>query len=80
MTTAFGIQELNKGITLNCIEPGPTAHMPFEDAFKAASGDYSAWWQRERATCHDIAEIIAFLCSEAGRFISGSTIRLPYSS
>lgn len=77
MTTAFGIQELNKGITINCIEPGPTAHMAFEDAFKVASGDDSAWRQRERATCHDIAEIIAFLCSEAGRFISGSTFRLP---
>jgi 3-oxoacyl-[acyl-carrier protein] reductase len=77
MTTAFGIQELIKGITVNCIEPGPTAHMAFEDAFRAASGDYSTWRQRERATCHDVAEIIAFLCSESGRFISGSTIRLP---
>jgi NAD(P)-dependent dehydrogenase (short-subunit alcohol dehydrogenase family) len=77
MTTAFGIQELSRGITVNCVEPGPAAHMAFEDAFKAASGDYSAWQQRERATCHDVAEIIAFLCSEAGRFISGSTIRLP---
>lgn len=77
MTTAFGVQELSKGITVNCIEPGPTAHMTFEDALKAAGGDYSIWRQRERVTCHDVAEIIAFLCSEAGRFISGSTICLP---
>jgi len=35
------------------------------------------WGQRKKATCHDVAELIAFLCSEAGRFISGSTIRLP---
>jgi NAD(P)-dependent dehydrogenase (short-subunit alcohol dehydrogenase family) len=77
MTTAFGLQELSKGITVNCIEPGPTAHMALEDAFRAASGDYSAWRKRERATCHDVAEIIRFLCSEAGRFISGSTVRLP---
>jgi NAD(P)-dependent dehydrogenase (short-subunit alcohol dehydrogenase family) len=77
MTTAFGVQELSKGITVNCIEPGPTAHMTFEDALKAAGGDYSIWRQRERVTCHDVAEIIAFLCSEAGRFVSGSTIRLP---
>jgi len=77
MTTAFGVEELSKGITVNCIEPGPTAHMRFEDAVKAAGGDCSVWRQRERATCHDVAEIIAFLCSEAARFISGSTIRLP---
>jgi 3-oxoacyl-[acyl-carrier protein] reductase len=77
MTTAFGVQELSKGITVNCIEPGPTAHMTFEDALKAAGGDYLIWRQRERVTCHDVAEIIAFLCSEAGRFISGSTICLP---
>jgi 3-oxoacyl-[acyl-carrier protein] reductase len=95
MTTAFGVQELSKGITVNCIEPGPTAHMTFEDALKAAGGDYSGlevaaldpesrevlwrapWRSRQKPTCHDVAEIIAFLCSEAGRFISGSTIRLP---
>jgi 3-oxoacyl-[acyl-carrier protein] reductase len=77
MTTAFGMQELSKGITVNCIEPGPTAHMTFEAALKAANGDYSVWRRRERVTCHDIAEITAFLCSEAGRFISGSVIRLP---
>jgi 3-oxoacyl-[acyl-carrier protein] reductase len=77
MTIAFGLQEFGKGITVNCIEPGPTAHMTFENALKAASGDYSTWQQRESPTCHDIAEIIVFLCSEAGRFISGSTIRLP---
>lgn len=77
MTMAFGVQELSKGITVNCIEPGPTAHMTFKEALKTASGDYSTWCQREKPTCHDVAELIAFLCSEAGRFISGSTIRLP---
>jgi 3-oxoacyl-[acyl-carrier protein] reductase len=77
MTRAFGLQEFGSGINVNCIEPGPTEHMTFEDALKAAKGDYSAWQQREGITCHDIAEIIAFICSEAGRFISGSMIRLP---
>lgn len=77
MTTALGLQELKNGITVNCIEPGPTAHIAFDDALRAANGDYSDWQQRENSNCHDIAEIIAFLCSEAGRFISGSVIRLP---
>jgi len=77
MTTAFGLQEFKQGITVNCIEPGPTAHMSFEDALKAAKGNYSDWQKRGSACAHDVAETIAFLCSEAGRFISGSTIRLP---
>jgi len=77
MTTAFGLQEFKQGITVNCIEPGPTTHMSFEDALKAANGDHSNWQQRDSACAHDVAETIAFLCCEAARFISGSTIRLP---
>ncbi len=77
MTLAFGGQELEKGITVNCIEPGPIPHISFEEAVKTAQGDHSLWKGRRNATCHDVAEIVAFLCSEAGRFISGSIIRLP---
>ena len=77
MTTAFGLQELKHGITVNCIEPGPTAHMNFEDALKAAKADYSSWQQRNSTCAHDVAEAVAFLCSEAARFISGSIIRFP---
>ena len=74
MTRAFGQQELKHGITVNCIEPGPVAHMKFENAVKAASGDYSNWQKRPKACAHDVAETITFLCSEAARFITGSTI------
>lgn len=77
MAAALGSQEFGKGITVNCIAPGPTAHMSFEGALQAARGDHSAWQERERVTCHDIAEAVAFLCSEAGRMISGSTICFP---
>ena len=51
--------------------------MKCNGAVRAAKGDYSKWQQRKNAAAHDIAEIILFLCSEAGRFISGSRIRLP---
>ena len=37
----------------------------------------SAWHDHPAPTCFDIAEIVAFLCSNAGRFITGSLIRLP---
>jgi len=77
MTTAFGIQEFGNGITVNAVEPGLTAHMRFEDAFEAVAGSGRVWRAREKVMVHDIAEIVAFLCSEAARFISGSSIRLP---
>jgi len=37
----------------------------------------SAWHDHPGPTGFDIAEIIAFLCSNAGRFVTGSLIRLP---
>ena len=70
MTMAFGAQEFKHGITVNCIEPGPTPSIEFDEALKAAGGDYASFKKREQANCHDVAEIIAFLCSEAGRFVS----------
>lgn len=77
MTMAFGMQEFKHSIAVNCIEPGVTPSLEFDAALKAASGDYSEFVNREQANCHDVAEIIAFLCSEAGRFVSQSFIRLP---
>ena len=76
MTRAFGRRELDRGVTVNCIAPGLTAFMSFEEAVKAASGDLSDWRGRENLNCHDVAELVAFLCSDAGRFISGSVIEL----
>ncbi len=77
ITTAWGLQEFESGITVNCVEPGLTEHLSFEAALEAARGDDAAWRQRTKVTCHDVAEIVAFLCSEAARFISGSVIRIP---
>ena len=76
MTTAFGAPEFDKGITVNCIEPGPTEHLTLDDALAVARGDDSGWRKRKKPCAHDVAEIVGFLCSEGGRFISGSTIRL----
>ncbi len=35
------------------------------------------WPARPGPTCHDVAETIAFLCSDRARFISGTLVRLP---
>lgn len=76
MTTAFGQQEFDKGITVNCVEPSIVG--PLETLAEAIEQcDHGPGWQeRASATPQDIAEGVAFLCSERGRFISGCIV--PY--
>lgn len=64
------------GITLNTISPGP---VPAIDSLQEAIEQCehgSAWSERTTTSPQDIAESVAFLCSDAGRFISGAMI--PY--
>ena len=76
MATAFGLGELAHGVTVNCVEPGHVPHMSFEAALAAARAEPAAWPKSQGLTCADVAELVAFLCSEAGRFVTGNTIRL----
>jgi NAD(P)-dependent dehydrogenase (short-subunit alcohol dehydrogenase family) len=76
MVKAWAKHELKYGITINAIEPGPIANMTLEQAIDAVK-DGEAWRKRDKAVSHDIAELIALLCSEKARFISGSVIAFP---
>jgi len=67
MTRSWAKHEAKYGITINAIEPGPI------DAVKNGG----AWRERKNPVAHDIAELIAFLCSEKSRFISGSVFVFP---
>lgn len=64
------------GVTVNVLGPGPVpAIASLEEAVEQC--DHGAAWQnRSSASPQDVAEGVAFLCSEAGRFISGC--ELPY--
>jgi NAD(P)-dependent dehydrogenase (short-subunit alcohol dehydrogenase family) len=78
MALAIGNDEFDNGITFNIIEPGPVEHIKSLDAAVApVVGDIAAWQARVKPNAHDAAEAIAFLCSEAGRFVSESIIRYP---
>ncbi len=66
------------GVALNVIGPGPVPEIgTLEEAVEQCDHGV-AWWKRPAVSPQDIAEGVAFLCSEAGRFISGC--ELPYQS
>jgi len=66
------------GVTVNVIAPGPVPEIgTLEEAVEQCDhGD--GWLSRGTTSPQDIAEAVAFLCSETGRFISGC--ELPYMS
>jgi 3-oxoacyl-[acyl-carrier protein] reductase len=64
------------GVTVNVIAPGPVDGLPdLADAVDQAHHG-KTWQNRANVSPQDIAEGVAFLCSEAGQFISGCV--LPY--
>ncbi|MCP4258638.1 MAG: SDR family oxidoreductase [Planctomycetes bacterium] len=62
------------GVTVNIICPGPAAAIEsFNEAIEQC--DHGPTWQnRSNTSPQDIAESVAFLCSDAGRFITGCTL------
>lgn len=65
-----------QGVTVNVMAPGPVAAVEsLKEAIELC--DHGATWQqRADVTPQDVAEGVAFLCSESGRFITGCV--LPY--
>ena len=64
------------GVTFNVIGPGPVPAIETLTEAVEQSEHGSAWQKRTSTSPQDIAEGVAFLCSEAARFISGCV--LPY--
>ena len=62
------------GVTLNTLGPGPVPEMEsFEQAVEQCAHG-PAWQNRGTTSPQDVAECIAYLCSNAGDFISGAVI------
>ncbi len=64
------------GVTINITGPGPVSNIETLDEAIEQCEHGQAWQNRTTTSPQDVAESIAFLCSEAGRFISGCV--LPY--
>lgn len=78
MNSTFAWQEYDHNICINIIEPGNIRGLGFNEAVSLVKEDRNNILTQERElTCHEVARLIVFLCSEAGRYISGSVIRIP---
>jgi 3-oxoacyl-[acyl-carrier protein] reductase len=64
------------GVTVNVIAPGPVNGLPDLSSAVEQAQQGLAWRERANVSPQDIAEGVAFLCSEAGRYVSGCV--LPY--
>jgi len=65
-----------KGVTVNVIAPGPVSGIgALKDAIEQC--DHGLKWQdRKNISPQDVAEGVVFLCSDAGRYVTGCV--LPY--
>lgn len=60
------------GVTFNVLGPGPVAALPsLADAIDHAQHG-QIWLNHQAISPQDIAEGVAFLCSDAGRFLTGN--------
>ena len=66
----------HNGVTLNTIGPGPVSQIESLELAIEQCEHGDAWQNRGTTSPQDIAESVAFLCSDAGNFISGAVV--PY--
>ena len=62
------------GVTINIISPGPVEHIDLLESAIHLSEHKSEWIERANITPQDIGETVLFLCSDEGRFITGTEI------
>ncbi|MCP4609184.1 MAG: SDR family oxidoreductase [Planctomycetes bacterium] len=62
------------GVTVNIIAPGPAAAIESLNEAIEQCDHGPAWEKRSNTSPQDIAESVAFLCSDAGKYITGCTL------
>jgi NAD(P)-dependent dehydrogenase (short-subunit alcohol dehydrogenase family) len=73
-------QAWRNGVTVNVLGPGP---VPAIESLAEAVEQYEhgpAWRHRRNTSPQDIAEATAYLCSDAGRFVTGCVLPFLYYS
>jgi 3-oxoacyl-[acyl-carrier protein] reductase len=74
LTRTLAPREIDRGITINAIAPGPTPRVTFEEAMAVLHGSRGV---APGNTPQDVAELAALLCSDAAARITGAVIPVP---
>jgi NAD(P)-dependent dehydrogenase (short-subunit alcohol dehydrogenase family) len=73
LTRILSEGEIGRGITINAIAPGYIPYFTFRQAIEAVR-HRGPWAARRHGTPQDVAEIVAFLCSDEARNVTGAVI------
>ena len=74
LTHTLAPREIGRGITINAVAPGPTPRVTLDEALRAIRGERLP---RDHNTPQDIADVVAFLCSDAAARVTGAVIPVP---
>jgi len=73
-----GPQAWPHGVTVNVIAPAPVPVIESLDEAVELCDHGPAWLDRTTTSPQDIAEGVAYLCSEAGRFVTGCVLSFSF--
>jgi len=73
LTRILAEVEVDRGITINAVAPGYIPYFTLQEALRAAQGK-GTWRRKRHGTPQDVAELIAFLCSDAARYVNAAII------
>ena len=73
LTRILSEVEMPHGVTINAVAPGYIPHFSLDQALDALHHGRT-WTQRAHGTPQDVAELVAWLCTEEARFVKGAVI------
>ncbi len=73
LTRILSEVEIPHGVTINAVAPGYIPYLTFAEAMDAVHHG-KTWARRGYGTPQDVAEVVAWLCTEPARFVNGAII------
>ncbi len=73
LTRILSEMEIPHGVTVNAVAPGYIPTLTFAQALDAVRHG-KTWTRRAHGTPQDVAELVAWLCTEEARFVKGAII------